>query len=350
MKLKNIDKFKKYIKLIIGYPQYHKIFKLLKINQNNRCVLIGTPIHGNLGDSLIAQQCIKYLENNYNYVIEIPEFVYEIFSNKIKINIDDDIYICGGGWMGNIYEDELVIEDIIKNYSDNKKIILPQTISFSPNGKYSSKNNLRSILSNDKKTIICVREENSYNLCLNDLKINPDNCLLLPDMALLALDNIKNGPHDKNRIIFSIRNDIEKCSSDIDLNNIKLYLNNKNYECFDSSTVISKKVIKIKYRNKYIQKKIEEYSNADIVITDRLHSMVFALLAGCKCIAIDNTTHKVSGVYKKWLYTINGLWVLENSSKLSDHILDKCLECQHYPSKIIFKNIFLELDRRINEL
>ena len=170
MKLKNIDKFKKYIKLIIGYPQYHKIF-----------------------DSLIAQQCIKYLENNYNYVIEIPEFVYEIFSNKIKINIDDDIYICGGGWMGNIYEDELVIEDIIKNYPDNKKIILPQTISFSPNGKYSSKNNLRSILSNDKKTIICVREENSYNLCLNDLKINPDNCLLLPDMALLALDNIKNG-------------------------------------------------------------------------------------------------------------------------------------------------------------
>ena len=48
-------------------------------------------------------------------------------------------------------------------------------------------------------------------------------------MALLALDNIKNGPHDKNRIIFSIRNAIEKCSSDIDLNNIKLYLNNKNY-------------------------------------------------------------------------------------------------------------------------
>ena len=65
----------------------------------------------------------------------------------------------------------------------------------------------------------------------------------------------------------------------------------------------------------------QRFLGADIVITDRLHSMVFALLAGCKCIAIDNTTHKVSGVYKKWLYTINGLWVLENSSKLSDDIL-----------------------------
>ena len=47
--------------------------------------------------------------------------------------------------MGDLYEDELVIEDVLKKWKDNQIIILPQTIYFGSN-KYSSVNQLKNIL------------------------------------------------------------------------------------------------------------------------------------------------------------------------------------------------------------
>ena len=80
MRLKQLDKLKKYLKLVNAYPSYMQLFTKIKKESNNRCVLIGTPIHGNLGDSLIAQQCLVYLNRKYDSVLEIPEFFYELFS------------------------------------------------------------------------------------------------------------------------------------------------------------------------------------------------------------------------------------------------------------------------------
>ena len=350
MELKKVDKLKKYIKLIIAYPDYSKLFKKLKIKQENRAILIGTPIHGNLGDSLIAQQCLIYLKSRYKHVVEIPEFFYEIFSDKIKIYGKDDIYICGGGWMGNMYEDEIVIEHILSKWPQNKKIILPQTISFSVNGKFSSSEKMKSILIKENRTIICVREENSYKICRDDLSLMDDKIILLPDMALLALKGRERRNHRNNKIIFSIRNDIEKCTIDMQIESIRQYLRSKGYECIDSSTVISRKVIGIKKRDRYIMEKIREYSDASLVITDRLHSMVFAVLAGCKCVAIDNSTHKVSGVYKEWLNNVSGVWLLEESTKLSVEFVDKCLKCEEYPQTIDLSGRLAELDKRVEKL
>lgn len=350
MKLKKINKIKKFLKLIYAYPDYIKLFKEIKIQTNKRCILIGTPIHGNLGDSLIAQQCIEFLKNRYNYVLEIPEFFYEIFSEKIKFCENDDIYICGGGWMGDLYEDELVIEDVIKRWPNNKKIILPQTISFSGTGKFSSIGRLKMILEKDKKTIICVREEKSYHICINELALSSNKCILLPDMGLLALKNVDLKKNELKRVIFSCRNDVEKNTNDNDIINSRNYLIDKGYECIDSSTVISKKVVKLKEREIIIENKIKEYSQASIVITDRLHSMVFALLAGCKCIAIDNSTHKVLGVYQKWLSNIPGLWVLKISSQLSKEIIDQCIGYEKKPYLICFKDNFIVLDKMVEKL
>lgn len=55
----------------------------------------------------MAKECIKLVYSfGYKTVIEIPEFFYEIFSNKIELLDTDTIFICGGGWMGDLYEDE----------------------------------------------------------------------------------------------------------------------------------------------------------------------------------------------------------------------------------------------------
>lgn len=350
LELNGIDKTKKYIKLLIAYPNHYQLFKKISHRTQDRAILIGTPVHGNLGDSLIAQQCLKYLKKTYREVLEIPEFFYEIYRDKISIYPEDHIYVCGGGWMGNLYEDELVIEDIISRWPQNKKIVFPQTIYFSQNGRYSSVNQLKKVLLNDEHTIICVREENSYQICINCLKLPEDKCLLLPDMALLALENVIKCEKDFNKIIFSIRHDDEKSSNDIELEKIRHYFSDNKYSCFESSTVINKKIVKLSTRDKYIKEKIDEYSKASLIITDRLHSMVFSLLAGTKCIAIDNSTHKVSGVYKAWMGGMQGVWVVDNSSQISIEFVERCLSEKAAPISTSFYCLLEELQEKVRLL
>lgn len=345
MNLKRLDRIKKYIKLVVAYPKYPEVFSLVKRTEKNRAILIGTPIHGNLGDSLIAQQCLNYLKDNYANVVEIPEFMYELFSDRFNFCEDDIIYVCGGGWMGNLYEDELVVEEILDKYQSNRIIILPQTVSFLHDGKYSSVEGLRAKFEKNHKSILCVRERASFIFALENLGLDEGRCILLPDMALLGLREMLSNDKSEKKVIFSIRNDIEKCTNDADINRIKKALIFKGYQCVDSSTVINKKIVKIRLRDKFIEKKIKEYCEADLIITDRLHSMVFALLAGRKCIAIDNSTHKVEGVYNEYLTSMKGLIVLRDSSELSIDIVNDLLANKEYPAPIDLRNRLLELRR-----
>lgn len=57
-----------------------------------------------------------------------------------------------------------------------------------------------------------------------------------------------------------------------------------------------------KKRLMYVSQKIEQFSKAEIVVTDRLHGMVMAYLAGTKVIAFGNCNYKVKGIYE-WIKT-----------------------------------------------
>lgn len=341
MKLNNINRFKKYIKVMISMPNHNQLLNSINSNNEKKCILIGSPIHGNLGDSLIAIESLNLLKSiSDRQVIDVPEYFYEIFCDKMVINPQDDIFVCGGGWMGNLYEDELVIEDILKRYPNNRITILPQTIYFSKNGIYSSKGQLKNIIKNVKKLRICLRDQSSYDFCIKYLGLNEKNCFLLPDIALLKLQKIEEKNNNSKNIIFSIRKDKEKICSEEQLEEIKKHFLKNGYNCVNNSTYINKKVISIKSREKKVEKKIKEFANSELVITDRLHSMIFALIAGKKCIALDNVTHKVSGVYNLWLKNIPGLWLLKDINELTNTFVDKCLNYKYSAMDISYKKYF----------
>ncbi len=66
-----------------------------------------------------------------------------------------------------------------------------------------------------------------------------------------------------------------------------------------TSTLVPETVSK-KSREKTLQSKLNEFGSAKIVICDRLHAMIFAAITKTPCIAFDNVSKKVSGVYK-WI-------------------------------------------------
>ena len=59
--------------------------------------------------------------------------------------------------------------------------------------------------------------------------------------------------------------------------------------------------VNIEDRERIVLKRLVLFASYDFVITDRLHGMIFSYICGTPCIAFDNKTHKVSGVYNSWL-------------------------------------------------
>ena len=50
-----------------------------------------------------------------------------------------------------------------------------------------------------------------------------------------------------------------------------------------------------------VERKFDEFRRARLVITDRLHGMIFAAITGTPCIALNNSSGKVEGVWSLWL-------------------------------------------------
>ena len=78
-------------------------------------------------------------------------------------------------------------------------------------------------------------------------------------------------------------------------------------------------------------KKLREISSARLVVTNRLHMMIFAAITATPCIAIDNLTHKVLGVYQ-WIKPLPYIKLIENINDFQS-ILDELLKldkCEYH--------------------
>lgn len=294
------NRTKEYIKLVYTCPNYKKILNDLKHNTNSRIILFGTPAHGNLGDQAIAISEMDYLRNiaGKRKVIEIPMPLFKTHRKQIRRHIqqDDTIIISGGGWMGNLWiHNEITIREIVTDYKKNRVIIFPQTLYYTDDeyGIETAKDT-KSIFDKHNDLILTVRDLRSFEYAVKKLGFVPEqNLLFCPDMVVygtLAMKSV-NVPSEKIALI-CLRNDIEKKS---DSSSIMQALKDTGYKVKETSTVLNK-LIPMDKRVEAVELKIKEFGNASIVITDRLHAMLFALLAGTPCFAFDNTTGKVFGV------------------------------------------------------
>lgn len=284
------------------------IYKLFakKFYKKRKIILIGTPIHKNLGDHLIAHHERAFIKDFYKNeeLLEIPTEIFMLYKSLIKsiVNPKDSIFITGGGWMGDVWiDDDLCMQEIIDTFKNNKVTILPQTLYFNNLNSHESNELLESAKRTYKKSMnlsLLLRDEKSIENAKSYYGNSINKIGLFPDMALYK--DLENSAKCKSGFLFCLREDIEKESSGIIENEIYRFAKENKIEVSKTST-ISKHSVPIWLRKIKIQSKSNEFSKANVIITDRLHGMIFALLSGTKCVAIDNKTHKVFGVYKKWL-------------------------------------------------
>ena len=155
---------------------------------NKKIYILGTPMHGNIGDQAIIFAERKFLNDYFKgyRIVEIEsqtvKRVVKILKKKIKK--EDIITIHGGGFIGSLWiEEESMFRCVVKNFSNNKIIVFPQTIYFSDDeyGKNILKDS-KKIYGNAKNLTIACREKYSYDFVRKEFpKIK---AILVPDIVL----------------------------------------------------------------------------------------------------------------------------------------------------------------------
>lgn len=317
-----LKEYKNKVRDIILNKHYNNILKELNIkaqSESNPIIyVIGAPEHGNLGDHAIIDAELNFLRDQFPNIsrVEIPYRMIFMKLPELKslIKPKDIVCITGGGYMGSLWKKaEKFIRIIIENFSDNKIIMFPQTVYYElhkPDAQEYFEESIKVYNSHDNLTLT-AREEASYDFFTNHYP-NANN-LLTPDIGLYL--NETDTSKARDGILVCLRSDREKVTNTDSIKSVIEKLSSKHdLEVSVTDTVLQRPVFK-RSRDKFLQKKLDEFRTSKIVITDRLHGMVFAAITGTPCIAMDNKTKKVKGVYK-WIEDQNYVTLLEDVSQL----------------------------------
>lgn len=336
-------------------PKYSiKIYNNIKNINKNTAVIIGSPIHTNLGDHLITLSEIEFLKDaGFKEIIEIPTEMYQVYRKRLIKYIPQDttIYINGGGWMGNVWiPEEKIIQDILRSFCNNHIIIFPQTIYYDKTIQPYDE----LIIESRKSMDVCsdlslfVRDMQSYKFACENFKST--KTYLVPDIALYYFNQAKSciTSNRKNDIGVCLRSDRELFRDKKIENSIIDELINKGFNMTQIDTM-SEKRVSVSERNNYVRTRLTEFSKKKLIITDRLHGMIFSYITQTPCIVFDNKTRKVSGVYNEWLKNCKYIFpIFENYNENDlNHFID-CINNEKIKFDYILDDKFDVLREAIN--
>ena len=275
---------------------YKKTFK----KNDYDVFFVGTPTHTNLGDSAIAVAQTIFLQSQGYSIKEITFNEYNRYSKIINKKINKSqkpVFLIGGGNMGNQWLiEEILRRNILRSITKNNIFVFPQTIFYTPDAAGDSEK-LKSVdfYNNKKNLILVAREKVSFDL-MKDIYPNTE-ILLSPDIVLSADPSAFDiARYERKGILFILREDPEKAMSD----DMRSSLINKVGEMgveYRVSDMYSDKPVTKENRAAIVSEKMNEFAAAKLVVTDRLHGMVFAAITATPCIVFGNYNQKVKGTY-----------------------------------------------------
>ena len=292
--------------------KYKPIFKIHKRNQN-MVFVVYTPIHENLGDHAIAsaemtildELGILYTEITQPEIHKLKEFgLLRLFNNtKVLIN--------GGGNLGTLwFEVETMFRDIILAAPKADILIFPSTIYYEDTdfGRKEFENS-KKIYNNHKSLTLYARETISYEI----MKDAYSNVKLVPDMVFYLNECKKNVARDG--AILCLRSDLERTLSEED--EMLIYKQVQQLFCdkITKTDMYAAHKVPIENRGQELTKKYEQIKGAKLVVTDRLHCMIFCVITGTPCIVVNSKSPKVKGCYD-WVKDFEYIKFADNLSDI----------------------------------
>lgn len=305
------------------------IKKLLEVDiTQKRIWYFCVPTHSNLGDQ--AQACCieKYFRKFFSdhIVFKLSNNAFDFYEEKIlmilkeKIKETDLIFFQSGYPFTGIHPYENMHRKIVENFPYNKIVFLPQTVKFK-NQKILE--NVQNFYGKYDNIYFFARDKISYDIYKS---IFPEhrNVHCFPDIVTTEIGNYDFNNNERNGILLCVRNDVEKLYSFQEISLFKEKLQ-KIAKVSLSDTNSETKENSLKEYWKKIEETIDDYAQYQVIITDRYHGTIFALIANTPVIILKTTDHKVvtgadwfEGVYEDYVYVVNDL---EEASQVAQQIV-----------------------------
>jgi len=344
---KVMQKFAYHKEYVRGFNETNQLYKIEE--DKNHIFLIGTPHHGNLGDQAIVYAENKILEDNFkeHTIIEINTVDLMKHLKSLKENVkENDIFVLhGGGNLGDEYFwEEEVRRNIISEFKDNKIILFPQSIYFkdSNNGRKEFEKS-KMIYNQHKNFTIVAREATSYNIMKQAFPNN--NVIFTPDIVMYL--NKTNPILPREGALLSLRKDREgvltseqkdEILDEVQLNFDNIIITDTVAEYKGDDNQVLEYMINVNQREKELNKKWDQFKKVQVVITDRLHGMVFCAITSTPCIVIANYNHKVKDTYE-WLKDLNYIKFVNDIDEIPSLIQElKNIEIKEYDNSFAMKN------------
>lgn len=278
-------------------------------------LFVDTPTHGNLGDHAIAVAAKKILNGIAVDYMEITFLQLSLLQKYKKLGIMNGhpIVVNGGGNIGTLWpQNEDIFRAVVISSPDSRILCLPNTAFFenTKSGREELEKS-KQIYNAHPHLWICAREHVSFEL----LRQIQEKVILVPDLALL----LNKSEHHSLRkgCMLCLRKDREKIRTEEDDAHIwaeikKIY----GQEVWESDMDVRRKII-AEQREIELEKKFDIFRHAEVVVTDRLHGMIFAAITGTPCVVINSKSPKVKGCYQ-WIEYLPYVRFWDGTSSLAE--------------------------------
>lgn len=270
--------------------------------KGKKVYIIGLPEHTNLGDSAIAMVQEKFLRayipaDAQIKTVSFPDYERDRNAIRRRIPAGSLVTQLGGGNMGSQWlNEEYFRRNVLGDLPDSPMVIFPQTIYYGQAEQDRKEEQASVPIYNDRAGLtITAREQRSFEI-MKSLYPKAE-ILLVPDIVLwadMATFGVK--PTKRDGILLCLRSDAERALSDEERESL-LRAANRTGMRVTLTDMHSNCWITQENRAGKVREKMEEFASAKLVITDRLHGMIFAALTGTPCIVLGNYNHKVQGTY-----------------------------------------------------
>jgi pyruvyl transferase EpsO len=285
---------------------------LLDLIGNRSFQYIDMPMYGNVGDLLIMQGTMEFFRKH-----NLKPRLISSFSpfDPDWIDKDDVVVFQGGGNFGDLYEGPHTLrERVAATKPGNRIIILPQSIHFSSPEKAAES---AAIFRRHPDLHLCVRDRVSFK----QARAFTDNVYLLPDMAHQLYPLYRGGYDKDGGALLIARVDDEKVEHGA-LPNVRVKTHTdwpqfvgERERTIDKFRFVLRNMARlelgrlgqtlvsplwIRYANRLVDDAIAMFARHNLIITDRLHGHILAVLMDMPTIVLDNSYGKNSRYASVW--------------------------------------------------
>lgn len=265
----------------------------------------------NMGDHAIVKAETEFIRKIIGERASLIEILTRQSESAIRvlrkyIRKQDVIVLSGGGYLGDEYiEAYAPMCKLLKCFSKNQILIFPQTIFF-----HSKKNEqyFMRLCKRCNNLYIYLREQKSKDI-FDQYGITAE---LVPDIVL-SIAPMSHLQYNGN-ILLCLRKDIEKALTMEQ--EVFIYDILTQFGKVIVTDTVYPHIFPLTDRNERLQEMWKEFCSCSLVITDRIHGMIFSYITNTPCIAIGNYNHKVESEYK-WLAKSENIFFVKDLSTLT---------------------------------